>query len=522
MNAPRDQVARMTRGFCLLASLITILAAGGGCEQDHPVLAPPRGGTIRGYVHDGATFAEPFTVVARSVGTGPEITVTDYVELDGRFALNVPNGKYVVYFRPEGSGTIYYHDGGPVLREADADTVHVAGDEHDLAVACGRVTFDLDLPAAVDGAYLYCSAIPIGETWLSREIGASVTDGLRVELRFVPTGAYRLAFGGGGFVDIYFPPTLDRDAAEVVDVLAGQELVWTVSIDALATISGSVTGSWQTFGHGRPEVEARVGDSSVARVDVADDGSYAFQFLAGGPVRLRVRIDDVNRWIGGNDAETATVFALETGGAIAGISYVESGLDCRLTGETDIWGAFAELYDDQGRSLGWTRSSGDTLRVSNLPPGNVYLHLRPRTSLALWLEQYYDRRDSLAVADPIAIPPDGQIADAVAVLVRGGRIRGRILDVIGLPPRWYDLAMNLHAPGDSLAAIRGCYFYPDTYDEVTGDYVINQVPDGDYKLRARVKDVWTWWPHHASFAGGGTVTIENHAEVTLDDWQLIH
>lgn len=511
-----------TRRYYILAPLLALLATGGGCEQDHPVLTPLRGGTIRGFVHDGAAFEDPLPVVARSVGTGTQIEVEDYVDLDGHFVLNVPNGRYVVYFRPEGYGSIYYRDGGPVPRSAYADTVHVAGDEHDLVFPCGRVTFDLDLPAAVDGEYMYCSVATLGENWLAREVGGRVADGLRVEVRFVPPGSYVLVLKGGGFPYTYLPPTLDREAAGVVEVVAGQELVQTGSIGALATIAGSVTGSWQTFGRSRPRVHALVGDHWIDDMEVSDDGSFAFQFLAGGPMRLQVRIGDVYRWIGGDDAETATVFALETGGAITGIADVESGLECRLTGDTDGWGAFADLYDDQGRRLGWSSSGGDTLRVSNLRPGNVYLQLSTRTSASIWLPQFYDRQDSLAVADPITIPPDGQIAAAVAVLVRGGRIRGRILDVMGLPPRWHDLTIGLYAGDDSLVTIRDLYRGSYIYDELTGDYVINQVPDGIYKLRARDKQAWTWWPHHASFAAGGTVTVENHAEVDGVDWHLIH
>ncbi len=201
---------------------------------------------------------------------------------------------------------------------------------------------------------------------------------------------------------------------------------------------------------------------------------------------------------------------------------MESGLECVLTGALDGSGAHVAVYDDQRDHQATVSSEGDTLRISNLRPGHVYLRISPRSATSIWLPQYFDRRDSLAVADPVMIPPDGQIAHGALTLVAGGRIRGRILDAMGRPPATERLRMRIHAADDSLNSIRNYSFYNCCYDEVTGDYVINQLPDGVYKLRASDKVLWTWWPHHASFAAGGTVNIENHGEVEGVDWQLIY
>ena len=136
----------------------------------------------------------------------------------------------------------------------------------------------------------------------------------------------------------------------------------------------------------------------------------------------------------GTDFDSATIFDFETGDAVTGITHVESGLECVLTGVLDGYGAHVTVYDDQRDYLATLWSEGDTLRISNLRPGPVYLSMRPGSGASLWLPQYFDRRDSLAVADPVLIPPDGQIAHGAVTLVTGGRIRGRVLDTMGRPP----------------------------------------------------------------------------------------
>jgi hypothetical protein len=510
---------RLTLAFALL---VMILSATVGCEQDHPSLPSPLGGVIRGVVSDGAAIDDDIRITVESVDQETNVNVSDDIGLDGSFALNVPNGKYVVYVRPGGSGTLYYNAAGPVLNSSAADTVVVAGDEHDLSFACGRVTFAVELPATLDGRSMTCNVVSIGESWSYRAYSGQVADGLRVEVRFVPPGLHRLTISGGGFVRVYLPPTFDSEAADVVDVVVGQELVYTAGIAALATLGGSVTGSWQTIGEDPPRVNVWFGEQSIASTNVAADGTFAFTFLAGAPLRLRVWIDSVSQWVGGPDFDAATVFDLENGGAITGIDYVESGLECVLTGDLDDHGFDGVLYDGQGRILGWGWYHADTLRFANLRPGPVYLEIVPDSDASLWLPQFFDRRDSLAVADPIMILPDGQIAPVVAVLVRGARIRGRFLDCLGLPPQRVPM-VEICAADDSLRLVRSQYLgFNGSYDEVTGDYVITRVPDGTFKLRACTKEAWTWWPHQPSFAAGGTVTVENHQDVEGVDWELVY
>lgn len=515
----------MARSLALISTpLVCCAVLLAGCAEDHPTLAPARGGVIRGVVSDGSAADGEITVSAETIGNAEmAVSATTAADAAGRFALNLPNGAYRVFFQAQNgwSGTIFHGARGPVLAYTEADTVWVAGDEQELDFACGRVVFAVGLPPEFAGESMWCGVEPLDYSGPTRSRTGVVQDGLRVEMRFVPPGRYRPALSGGDYNQIYLPPTFDPQAADEIVVAAGEALTYAASVDALTSLGGSVTGSWQTFGFDAPRVEVWACQRRIADTTAAADGSFAVALLAGASVRLRVRIGGMYQWLGGADENSATVFDVATGQSLAGIDHVESGLECVMSGDLDDRRVYGNLYDGQGRNLVGSFGENDTLRFSNLPPGPVYLRLMAPND-APWLTQYFDRRDSLAVADPIVIPPDGQIAHVVPVLVPGGRIRGRILDVLGLPPSRQGLEFGVVAAEDSLTVVQEYYPYASLYDEVTGEFNLNQIPDGTFRLRARTKQLWSWWPHAASFAGGGTVTVADHAEVSLECWQLVH
>ncbi len=247
-----------TRRAIAFASFLAVAVAVAGCEREHPTHVYPRGGVIRGLVSDGAAIEREFNVVAESVGT-PEMrtSVTSRAGLDGRFELTVPNGKYRIYVQPGiGWSTLYYNAAGPVLYDSKADTVLVAGDQHDLEFNCGRVAIDVGLPVSLDGESMYCGVAPVDNPSSSWGYSEYVSNGLHVLVRFVPPGSLRTQIGDGGFDRVYLPPTFDPADADVIEVVAGQELAYASAIDALATLGGSVTGSWQTFGEFLPRIDA--------------------------------------------------------------------------------------------------------------------------------------------------------------------------------------------------------------------------------------------------------------------------
>jgi hypothetical protein len=509
---------------CYLAGL-TVMLAIAGCGREIPTQARPLGGIVRGHISDGAAIEEPFEIFAETTGGGEtHRTVAAVVDVDGRFEMTLPNGKYRVSARPDcGPGSVYYRASGPVLVGAAADTVVVAGDEQELVFACGRVAISVAIPETEEGRNFRCGVMPVSATSLYYyyDCNTIADDVVATTVRFVPPGQYYLTCDDGD-TRAYLPPTYDRDRAAVVDVTAGQQVTYSSAVMGYTTVAGTVTGSWQELAVGRPEVQI-YGGGIFLDVRVADpDGAFAFSLLGGGSFQFRVRIDNIWQWVGGDDLETATRFAAESGDAITDIRYVESGLVCVLADPPDTNLASIGVYTSRADSTYLGNSYGDTLRMANLRPGPVYLRLRPVADTSRWLPQYFDRRNSLAEADPVEIPPAGQVARVEATVVLGGGISGRILDAAGMPPLEGQMVMALVAAADSAAVVRYCYFSSGTYDPTTGDYVINQVPDGTFKLRADAGHGDTWWPAASSFAAAGTITIENHEDVSGIAWQLLH
>ncbi len=252
------------------------------------------------------------------------------------------------------------------------------------------------------------------------------------------------------------------------------------------------------------------------------DGRFDLALFLGGPVRLVTWIDDMPGYVGGADYASATVFDLAPGDHLTGVSRVESGLDIDVLGLSPFDGRFrVNVFDAAGRDL--TRRpdgySGFTayrspLRICNLPAGEIFLSLTPLDDRAHWLSQFYDRRDSLAVADPITVPPDGQVGQATVTLVTGGRIRGRLFGPDGEPADGW-VVLRVYAAAEPNTILMDLNAWDVSYDRDTGDYAINQLRDGDYKVRGRIHDgPWRYWPGVVTFEEAGVVTIADLGEVT--------
>jgi hypothetical protein len=296
----------------------------------------------------------------------------------------------------------------------------------------------------------------------------------------------------------------------------------------LARVSGSVTGSWQQYQVEHPRVEVWQDGGAIASATVEPDGQFDAAVLLGGPAKIVIWIDDMPSYVGGPDYDSATIYYLEPGDHVTGISRIESGLTLAVDGLVPLSSYYVvHIFDAAGHDL-TRRPTGATgitgygyrLPISNLTPGMVLVSLAPTSDSAYWLPQFYDRRETLAEADPILVPPDGGIAPVAVALVLGGRIRGHILGPDGeVATRNFDLQLFLAADPDSVVADYDPWDVD--YDHQTGAYVIRRLPDGDYKLRARLHaSPWRYWPGVESFADAGVITIENLGEVTGIDLTL--
>jgi len=506
---------------------LAVLLAAAGCEDDRHVTFPASAsGTIRGTVSDGAPLdAADVTVIVRSVSnTEPRYELRAHPDADGTFAFTVPNGPAFVSVYGYCTDTYYYAADGPVERSSAADTIQVAGEVYQVDFAFGRVTLDVGLPPDLPEDVLACALVELGQplSYYSYGCGYPAEDRLLAEMRLVRPGRYLAALGSSRVGNVYLPATLDSTAAEVLTVTAGQETRHTSELPALARVSGSVTGSWQEIAQDRPQVEIWRETRKYCGADVAADGSFDLPLLLGGPVRLVVWVEAVPAYVGGVDLASATVFDLASGEHLTGISRVESGLELEFAGYSPFDGSYTiRIYDAAGHDLtrrpdggGGINQNDRVVALCNLPAGEVFVSVTPNNNRALWMPQFYDRRDSLAVADPIVVPPDGQVVPAMITLVNGGCIRGRLLGGDGLPPAG-GFELRVYRAHDPEPMLEGLGSWDVSYDAETGAYAIHQLPNGAYKVRGRLSyGLWRYWPGVESFEEAGVVTIANLGEVT--------
>ena len=248
-------------------------------------------------------------------------------------------------------------------------------------------------------------------------------------------------------------------------------------------------------------------------------------FLASGTFRLRVFIGDVSRWIGGDNYDAATLFVLEPGQDMTGISHVESGLECVFDPAGPLPDTQYDVILRTATSVFYNNScEGTVLRFANLVPGDIYLKIDGWGMRDVWLSQHWDRRASPEEADPITIPPGGGVANVTVTLVQGARVFGRLLDVQGRPLSPGEMFLMVYATDDSVDVVN---LYTDwdfsvaLYNVGNGDYVLTQLRDGQYKMRAHVGDnPWIWWPGRAAWDSAGVFTIENATDLSGIDWRL--
>ncbi len=528
---------RNLRRGAWLSSLVLLVLAAASCDDDRHIVIPESGsGVIEGYVTDGLPIdPRDVTVTALDYDRADlDFIIQVHPDSTGHYALTVPNGPTLVVMRADCGRDIYFRRDGLTHSRADADTVLVAGEVYRVDFPCGRVAVDVGLPPEVQGRSVRCGLVSfIGTSTLFDGCTYAVESRLTTELRLIKPGDYLVAVHTSNYGTAYLPATLDTAAAAVIEVRPGEEARHTSEIPALTVLSGAVTGSWQAFGCEPPRVEAWHDGRRVMDIPADDDGDFDVRLLGGGTVQLLVAIAGVPGYVGGVDLASATVFDLATGEHRTGVTHVESGLELAFVGDADpdqLQFRY-DVYDGTGRvvtrfpnNTSSLQGSTNPLRIPNLPPGEVYLRVVPASLSMTWMPQFYDRRDSLAAADPVTVPAGGQIVQATMTLERGGRIFGRLFTVDGMPCPPWQVDIRLHASDDpSSYLLRYTTDWLDFYDWDTGEYVLTQIPDGAYKVRARHSvGLFGWYPGEEAWDDAGVVVIENHADVTLDDWRLPH
>jgi hypothetical protein len=519
------------RQWLLAVGLAGMLALGGGCSDDRLLLPAATSGTIEGYLTDGEPLPDDGVMVSIAGVGDPDrrFEMRVRVGADGHYAATVPCGSVIVSFSYLYRARVYHGRDGMTFSRAECETVQVTGETHRVDFACGRAILEVGLPAEIETFDHRCELILAGP---DNEVASSsglLAERRRYDFRLIPPGQYVACLASSRFGDLYLPASYDRDEAETLTVVAGEVTRHTSDLPPLGRVSGTVTGSSQVFGHD-VRVHAWRDDGRVMSTNAAPDGAFILEFLTGTTFLLAISSDDIWSYYGGSDLPSATRFELAPGGQIEGLSHVESGLEVVIQG-LPAEGSYhrIELFTAAGRNLGhapdgdgYIPSSPDSsFQFSNLPAGEIYLSVTPAGSGLDWLPQFFDRRETFAEADPIAIPPAGQIGSVTVSVVTGGQIRGRIHGLDGSPPDLTSFRLELHRADSPHAPTRVLGPWDVFYNSTTGDYRLNRLADGDYKLHLLLNGYWTWWPAADTWDDATAISILDHGTVEGVDWHEV-
>jgi hypothetical protein len=489
-----------------LGAVCAALLGLASCEQSTPTYIDPeyQVGTLHGYVK---VAGEPraVTVGAREFKSPGRVIARTRAGPDGWYLLDLPVDRYRIEIEPGDNGY------------SSPDTFNVVRVEpwskrHDLLF--GRLVLRLSVPESMQGLGVSAAVSaprPHAEAVRGSRRATSPTTEFTFE--FVEPGTSRISLSLAGSETYWIPGTYDPDMAQPIDVHVDRETIVEASFPLHASISGSVTGSWQLAGIGNPYVEAHGSDGEIIRTGVAADGSYRLHLLIPEPVKVRVwRFGGVEQWIGGS-FESATVFDLQAGEHIEGVDLGESGILVHFDGP----GAFAEHYArlriTDGR--GWEFEldpAAAPIAITNLLPGRYYVHASGACVYTTqpWAAQWYAGASSLDAATPIDLS-ERQLATITMQLEPGGGIEGRVL--FSDPNIWAIRVGVFDTAGTPLCA--------DPQWTEDGKFRFRGLANGDYLVAVTYNGDDRWWYPGTWVQSGATVIHVRDAQTVAGiNWHL--
>jgi hypothetical protein len=498
----------------LAAGLVLTLA---GCEDDCTTEPIPATEQIQGRITalgipvDARVIAYPVEDSSGQDCSGPRVMAE--TDSSGAYQISVTPGRYVIWVTVRTSlccvsGRLAH---GTLVR-SNADTLTIvsggAAVRADLNLGVARI--ELDVPSALEGGIVN-AVLVAQDADADLRIGALAqpADGFAAfYFPAVPSGTYRMQLNNN-FMSFWLPGSYAENEGDLLGVGVEAETIYQGAVSGIATLSGTVTGSWQGLNLPRPMLTLFGPDSTViGRALATNDG--AFELLALAPIRarLRIEVDAIYRWEGGNSYAAATEFVLEPERETV-VGIVESGIAGELGQGARVYlDTPITLYDGSGNVIGRTgvHGSQNIFFLPNLVPGTYYVSI-PRGPT--WIEHWYNHADAMDSATPIVVAGEGQVVWIYPELIAGAKISGIILDEGGSP---------VVGAGISLTTSNEIAWLHDrqTLTRAGGAFDLLAIPDGDYKLGAAVSGGagTVWYPGTASWDSAGVVTIQAHEDVT--------
>jgi hypothetical protein len=524
------QAAGLPAVFLLFACLIAACLVPGCGDEESPVCPDQPIGLIQGFVLGGGKPVS-CTLVAWPVDREDASSFQTSTDSTGWYELALPAGAY---WLGEGVGGLwgvsswYYSRDGYVWDSGDADTLIVGEWPVRADLIGGALTVSLAMPADTTEGWHFCRAYQqTGEstgagsfTFRESATARSAQGTVTFEFPLLAAGTYALECVPHGESPIWLPPTLDVAAADRVIIEAGRSSVYSAQLPEPAVLVLETSGSWQTLNLNEPYVLVYSADSTqIDGIGISDAGTGRLSIRAPVSVKLHIEVGGVTRWHGGWTFAEAQTVTLTPGDPPVHIAYRESAILCTLVlpGLDIDHEVKYYLYDETGRCLTQSGLYPEHLRpapLPNLTPGTYYIGIVPNYHRQqYWMPQWFDQQDSLASATPVVVAAEGIVMPVTMHVVVGGGISGRVREGDGTP---YAGPLRVRSSADS-----GRDLQVVQTDELTGDYSVIGLPDGDYLLA--IQFGWSrlcWYPGTMLIQEAEPVRIRNHARLTNVDWQI--
>lgn len=512
--------------------------AGGGCSESTDPVGCIDAGRLEGRVTTGSLPVEAVVIARRILDPGseqPDFRVP--VHEDGRYAMDLPGGDYVIQADPRAAHhRRYYHSAaGPTHRYLEPDTVRIDREVSPVVIdfALGALAVDAAVSRTLEGRslnfllHLRDEFEQQTDPYSHANGRATIHDGRAlILLDGIRPGEYRveLQIDGDRF---WLPGTLDPEDSPWFRVAADSvtDVVMETALEP-ARLEGRIVGAGPEMGWDAPWMEVFTADSTrlFNEVQRHDDDRFSLIMHLPRPVKILVHQGGIRHWIGGPDFHTATVFSPAAGEVLTGIEMVQSGivLDMQWAKDLSFWPDI-RLYDADDLQLVASVSTNpgpDRLAgIPNLWPGNFLLYFDPgylSRGLTPWLAQWYDRTTEAAAARVVTIADWGEIVRVDVRFQKGGVMEGSLQVA---RPGTVDRAVVVTPVNDPVPW--GRIYAQDGAVE----FVVRGLPDGEYRLGVLPQDSgWNfgapapegtvWWPGTTDWAVAGTIAITGGGTVT--------